>query len=144
MPLVGRAAIDLLFDIVERPDPLKCFLGDLRLRGFPDVVEVTPQMRPTCRLAELGRGVRTGLIEFLEPAIGVRLQDALAGFQVALRMLAFPVGREVIDRGRRRGTGPGSLIAHIGPDPAFLDALAQFALSFRRIENPDRGIVRVQ
>jgi hypothetical protein len=34
MPVVGRAAIDLLFDIVERPDPLKCFLGDLRLRVF--------------------------------------------------------------------------------------------------------------
>jgi hypothetical protein len=107
-------------------------------------------MRPTCRLAELGRGVRAGLIEFLEPAIGLRLQDALAGFQVALRMLAFPVGRDVIDRGGRRGTGPGSLIAHICPDPAFLDALAQFTqfaqftLSFRTIENPDRGIVRVQ
>lgn len=44
---------------------------------FPDVLEVTSEMRPTRRLSHARHTFGPELIEFLEAGIGVGLQDAV-------------------------------------------------------------------
>lgn len=54
------------------------------------------------------------------------------------------IRREVVDRARRGLSGPGPLIADIGPDPPLFHALAQPLVAARAIQHPDRRVVRVQ
>ena len=63
---------------------------------------------------------------------------------MGLWMFALPVSREVIDRPGWRAATPWSVIAHISPDPAFLDAFSDAAGAPRRIQNLDRCVVRMQ
>ncbi len=65
-----------------------------------------------------------GLVELGEAAIGVGLQDAVEVGEVALRVLALAVGRELVGDGRRIGAAPRAIVADIDPDPAFLDRRA--------------------
>lgn len=45
--LVGTAAVDLRFDVVERSDPVHRLTGDVRAGLFLDLEEGPSQMRPT-------------------------------------------------------------------------------------------------
>ena len=67
-PQIGRLARDLAFDVAERADPVQGFAGDLGFGCRPDVMEVTPQMRPTGRLTEPG-----GPVWFRFVAFGIAL-----------------------------------------------------------------------
>ena len=59
-------------------------------------------------------------------------------------MLFPPVRGEPVDRTGWSRARPGALIADIGPDPAFLDALAQPLVAPAAIENPDGRVIGVQ
>ena len=59
-------------------------------------------------------------------------------------MLAFAIWGKVINRPRRGAARPWSLITNIGPDTALFHALTQPLVAPRAIQNPDRGIIRVQ
>ncbi len=107
-------------------------------------MEVTPQMRPAGGFPELMAAIGTLFIEFVEPGIGVRLQDAAAALQMLPDMFALPVGGKVLDGPRRGGSGPWPLIADIGPNPALFHTFAQAFVPARAIQNPDWRVVTVK
>ena len=92
-------------------------------------MEVAPQVRPTRGLAELAAAIWTRCVERVEAGIGIRLEDAAAAVQVALRMLPLPIRGEAVDDAGWCGAGPGSLVRDIGPDPALFDTLTETAVS---------------
>ena len=125
------SAADLCLDVIKRADPVQSLAGDLGLGGLPDVVKVAAQMRPACGLPELRGAARPCLIQILESAVGVSLQDPFALLEVLSRVLALVIGREVIGHARWRCPGPRPLITDIGPDPALLHALAKLSRRIR-------------
>lgn len=88
----GGSTADLRLDIVKRADPVQGFTGDLRLGGLPDVVKVPAQMRPAGGFAELRGAVEPCLIQVLESAVGVSLQDPFALSEVLSRVLSLVIG----------------------------------------------------
>jgi hypothetical protein len=40
-----RFAGNLAFNVVQYTDPIECFLGDWRLRGLPEIMEIATQVR---------------------------------------------------------------------------------------------------
>ena len=85
-------------------------------------MKVAAQMSPTGRLADPGRAIGSSSVEFLEPAISIGLEYTAKGGEVALRVFSPAVWCEVVGRPRRSATTPGSIVADIDPDAAFLDA----------------------
>ena len=66
----------------------------------------------------IGPGLRPGIVELVEPGIGVGLQDPGVAGQMPARMLAAAVARVEEDRRRRRRAAERPVVAHIGPEPA--------------------------
>ena len=86
--------------------------------------------------SRIGPGSRLGLVEPVEPGIGVRLQDAGEPGQVALGMLALAIGR-VEERHRRRiGPAERPVVPDIAPQAADLRPLLG--------QHRHRGVVAVQ
>ena len=65
----------------------------------------------------IGPALRVGLVEPVEPGIGIRLHQAGIAGQVPLGMLAAAVGRVEERRRRRVGSAERPVVAHIGPQP---------------------------
>ena len=74
-----RLAGNLALYVVEPTDPIEGLSPVLGLRGFPDIMEVAPQVRPTRGLAELAAAIRTRCLEQVEAGIRICLKDAMAG-----------------------------------------------------------------
>jgi len=81
---------------------------------------------------------------WVEAGIGVRLKDAAAVLQMALRMLSLPIRGEAVDDTGWCVSGPGSLVRDIGPDAPLLDALAEATIPAGSIEDADRCVVGVK
>ena len=79
-------------------------------------------MRPTGGLEDRPR-LAPGLVEPVEPGIGVRLQDAGERGQVPLGMLAAAVGRVEERRCRRVGPGERPVVPDVGPQAPDLGPL---------------------
>lgn len=69
-------------------------------------MEVAAQMRPAGGLAELATAISTLFIEFVEPSIGVRLQDTASTLQVLSDMSSLPVRSKVVNRSGWCGPRP--------------------------------------
>ena len=65
--------------------------------------------------SRIGPGLRAGMVELVEPGIGVGLQNPRVAREMPARMLAAAVARVVEDRRRRRRTAERLIVAHIGP-----------------------------
>ena len=107
-------------------------------------MKVAAQMRPTRRLTEPGSPVGFGFVKLGIAFIAISLKDSSCLLEMLVDVFFLPIRGEVIDGPRRRRTRPRALIADIGPDPAFPDALAQTLVAQGPVENPDRGIVGMQ
>ncbi len=88
-------------------------------------------MRPARRLGDRPRR-SIGLIEPIEPAIGVGLQNSAIVDEMAFGMRAAAIAREVIDRRRRVGAAEWPIVADTGPQ-AGLDSLALRQQRNRRV-----------
>ena len=89
--ILSGQAFDLALDIIELPDAVKCFPGDLGFGRGPNIMEVAPEMRPTGGLAELGTAIGAALIEGFEPGIGISLQDTAAVCQMLAWVLTLSI-----------------------------------------------------
>ena len=128
-PLVGRQAVDVALDVEQGVDPLHRFernrRDDRRRAGLAPFAGRWPRYRParrTCAARGPSRpprgsapGASPGGIELAVAAIGVGLQDAAPGGQMALGMLARAVARVEEHRRRRRPPAERPVVAHIGP-----------------------------
>ncbi len=63
-------------------------------------------------------GIAINLEQRIVAAIGVRLQNAGEGLQVALRMLLPSIARGIVNCGRRREPSERPIVPNIGPDAA--------------------------
>src|SRR5215213_11907497 len=77
------------------------------------------------------------LVEPIEPAVAVGVQEALAGAEQHLRMDALTIWRIEVERRRRRIRSPGPLVAHGDPEPP------GFGLAVAGCEHRDGAIVGV-
>ena len=119
---IGGLAREGPLDIVEGADLVECLLGDLRLRSFPDIVEIAPEMGPAGGFPDLSdAGYEVRLVKLAEAGIGSGLQDAGKARQMGLGMNALAIGREEVGRRRRVVAGKGRVVADIDLDAAFLD-----------------------
>lgn len=141
---IGRAAVDLPLDVIERADPIQRFAGDRGFRLFPFVMEVSPQMGPAGSLLQAGCSIRLRSEELGIAFIAVGLQDAAGLGQMAMDVFFLPVRGKGIDRAGRRCACPGALIPDIGPDPPLLNALAQPLVALRPVQHPDRRVIGMQ
>ena len=92
------------------------------------------QLRPTRRLDQRTRLARR-VVEFIEPGIGVRLQDARIQGKVAARMRAAAITRIMEHGGRCGGTAERAVVAHVGPEAP--------GDGFRARQHRHRGVVAV-
>src|ERR1700694_4226448 len=83
---IGRPASNLFLDPVQRCDALDRFGCDRRLVRFLQVVELAPDMRPTCRFLHTA-----ALIDLVETSIAIGLQNAGELREMLLRVLAFAI-----------------------------------------------------
>ena len=86
-----RQAVDLALDGEQRIDALDRLDRDRRLVDARQIEELAPRMRPAGRFDDRPR-LAVGLIEPVEPRIGVRLHQAGVARQMLLGMLAAAVG----------------------------------------------------
>ena len=115
--LLRRSAVDVPLEIEDGVDPTHRLERDRYLGHVGQHVELAPAVRPARRLGDRA-GFSPGVIEIVEPGIGIGLQDAGIVGQVLARMLATTVAR-VVEQGRRwRRTAERPVIAHVGPKPA--------------------------
>ena len=142
-PQIGRLARDLAFDVAERADPVQGFAGDLGVGCRPDVMEVTPQMRPTRRLTEPGGPVWFRFVAFGMALAAVRrandppdrllirltLKDAAGLPEMLVDVVFLPVRGEAIERPRRCSTRPGALAIVIIRE---ISGVARHATGYRR------------
>ena len=115
--LFGREAVDLALDGEQGIDALDCLDRDRRFLQPRQVEELASPMRPAGRLDDRSALAR-GLVEPVEPGIGIRLHQADIAGQVTLGMLAAAVGRVEERRRRRIGSAERLVVAHIGPQPS--------------------------
>src|SRR5690554_7975002 len=101
-------------------------------------------MRPARCIAQPGCSIRVWIIELGIPLVSISLKDAASVGQMAMDVFFLPIRREGIDRAGWRGACPRPLVADIGPDPAFLDALSQAPVAQRFVQNADRGVVGME
>lgn len=133
--LLGRQALDGALGRKDRVDPPHRLGGQRGTGDLGKLEQLAPAMRPAGGLGDRA-GLAAWRVEFVEPGIGIGLQDALVAGQVALRMLAGTVTRVAERRRRRCWSGKGPVVAHIGPDPADDGAAAG--------QHRHRGVVAVQ
>ena len=111
-PLLGRPAARRLLDRVELGDASDRLLGDRGALRAMDAGELAPDVG---QAGDLTDGVLP--VQLSEARVVVRVHPAGEGLQMALRVLALPVGRELVPgRGRRR-PAPGPLVADVDPHP---------------------------
>lgn len=108
---ISRLAGDFAFDVVKRANAVQRLAGDGGFGLAPFVVEITPQMRPACRLAQAGRSVSVWRVEFGIALISISLQDAASVGQMAMDVFFLPIRREGVDRAGWRRARPRPLIA---------------------------------
>jgi hypothetical protein len=77
-----------------------------------DIDELAPHVGEARHLADVPAAV-----ELLEARVAIRMHPALEACEVPGRAGALAVLREAAERGRRRRSRPGSLVAHVGPQP---------------------------
>ncbi len=84
------------------------------------------------------------MVEFGIALVAIGLQDAAGIGQMTMDVFFLPVRGEAVNRPGRRRSGPRPLIPDIGPDPAFLDPLAEASVPQGPVQHPDRGIIGVE
>ncbi len=67
---------------MELANAVERFPGDLGSGSGPDIMDVTPEMRPTGSFAELGAAIFPFLIKRFEASVRIGLQDTGAVFQM--------------------------------------------------------------
>ena len=112
--LLRRQAVDLALDGEQGIDALDRLDRDRRLVDPRQIEELAPRMRPAGRLDDRPR-LAVGLVEPVEPGIGVRLHQSGVAGQMLLGMLAAAIARVEEHRRRRIGPGERPVVAHIGP-----------------------------
>ncbi len=109
--LVGGKPVDLPFDVEQTIDPFDRFQSHGRdRRGVPSTFgvcrnvgeheELAPRVRPAQCLRQ-GTGIAVYLEQRIVTAIGIRLQNAGEGLQMAFRMLLSAVSRCIVECRRR-------------------------------------------
>ena len=118
--LGGRGEAGLVLDRIEFGDLIERHLGDGRLGRFPHVEYFSAAMAPAgnlgnCRHCREPWTSLPRLVERLEPAIGIGLQEAGEVREMGRWMLAAAVRAVEVDRRRRRRTAEWPVIADIDP-----------------------------
>lgn len=109
--LIGRQPVDLALDIEQAVDPFDGFERHRRERrgvlstlgvcgNVGEHEELAPRVCPTECLRQRF-GIAIDLEQWIVAAIGVRLQNAGEGLQVALRMFLPSISRGIVKGGRR-------------------------------------------
>ena len=93
------------------------FRRDRRVRGLRHVVELSSRVAPVC-----GEHDVPFLRQWLEPGIAVDMKNAAEALKMRGRMFSFAVRRTQVDRSRRLGSAPCSLLAGVHPKPSRLGA----------------------
>ena len=97
--LLRRHAVDLTLDGEQGIDALDRLDRDRSLVDARQIEELAPRMCPAGRLDDLSR-LAVGLVQSVEPGIGVRLHQAGVAGQMLFGMLAAAVAR--VEEHRRR------------------------------------------
>src|SRR5665213_960671 len=126
---------DLIFQGIQGADAFKCLE---RLRGALGrmyIEEFAARVGPASRLDQ--RFLHP-IVQAVEPAIGIGLQDTAERLQMSSGSLALTIRRITKPHRRWIGTAGGSVIAHIGPKSSGA------GLAGTGSQNADRGVVGVQ
>ena len=127
-PPVGRQTVDGALDLEQDVDPPDCFEGDRRdnsrrsALGLASSIgldigedeELAPRMAPA-RCLQDETGASPVGIQLAVATIGIGLQDAAVGGQMALGLFARTVARVEEQRRRRRLAAERAVAADVGP-----------------------------
>jgi hypothetical protein len=83
-------------------------------RELGQVEQLAPPVGPAAGVSDRA-GFARFVVEFVEPGIGIRLQDAGISGQMLLRMFAAAIRRVVEYRRRRCRSGERLIVAHVRP-----------------------------
>ena len=101
-------------DRKDRIDPAHGRDGERRMGDLGKFEQLASAMGPAAGL-DHRPGLAVGAAEIGKPGLGIGLEYAGIGGQVAPRMLSGAVRRVEEHRSRRRGSGRWPVIAHVGP-----------------------------
>jgi hypothetical protein len=105
-PMSRRLPAHTSFDGIELPDPAQSLSRHGRASRLSDLVELAPGVRPAGGENDISI---TG--QPLESRVTINAQDTVEPFEMCHRTFGLAVRREQIDRSRRFGSAPRSLLA---------------------------------
>lgn len=100
-----------------------------------DVKEFTPCVRPAGRFDQW---LMLAIVQAIEPAIGIGLQDAAKMLEMGSGPLTLAIGGVTEQHGRWIGAAGGSIIAHVRPQPPGP------GLAGAGSQNGDRGVIGME
>jgi hypothetical protein len=116
-PFCRRLTLSVSFDGIKFADTVQRLYRHRRVRGLRHVVELASRVAPAC-----GEHDIAFISQRLQPGIAVDMKNAAEALQMRGRTFSFAVRRIQIDRSRRVGSAPCSLLAGVHPKPSRLGA----------------------
>ena len=130
--LLGGLATDLVLDLVERGNLAQGFLGERRLSGGIDVIELASRMGPTeSKFGDIARVCD----QAAKSGVAIDLEETAEPLQMSRRMLALTVLAIDIGSGRMPRPTPGPVVDRVAPQSSGLGA------SPTGIKHRQRGVV---
>src|SRR5262249_31590849 len=135
---VRRLALDGPLDVEERADLVHRLFGDRRTARIVDIEKEPPRMAPATNFRDRTRlGICLSAEQLTKARVAVGMKLASERGEMRPAVLAFAVGRVLVEYRRRRRPSMRSLIAQVHPEAAGL------GLALTRSEHWKRGVVGV-